>query len=174
VGHCDRLEWSEAADLLNQALPVLGAAGDHETRCRAWGLLGLIHLRRHEFVQSREYLQRCIRLADESGLLVDGTYARSVLAEWYTAQKANDRARELLATSLRMLRACGDRNGEVWILGAMARLFASEERFDEALEVAEESVRVSASVGNAVLAAQRQSHVDELRVARVRQLQPHP
>jgi tetratricopeptide (TPR) repeat protein len=173
VGHCDRKEWDEAADLLNRALPVLGGAGDHETQSRAWGVLGLIHLRRHEFAQSREYLQRSIRLADELGLLVDGTYARSILAEWYATQGVNDRAQELLATSLRMLRACGDRNGEVRILTAMAQLFATEERFDEAVAVAEESVRVSVSVGNAVVAAQRQAYVDELRLAEVRQLQPH-
>jgi DNA-binding SARP family transcriptional activator len=172
VAHCDLRNWGPAADLLNQALPVLEAAGDRETECRAWGVLGLTHLRRDELDQAKEYLDRSLRLTDELGLLLDGAYARWVLAEWHAAQGANDRARELVTVSLRMVRASRDRNGEVRMLSTMAKLFAAEQRFSEALEVAEESVRISLSVGNLLLASQMQDYVDDLRQAKVQQLQP--
>jgi DNA-binding SARP family transcriptional activator/energy-coupling factor transporter ATP-binding protein EcfA2 len=163
VTRYDQQEWREVVTLLEQALPALQTAGDRETECRAWGVLGMVHLRQGRHDEAMRYLERSVALTGELGLVIDGAYARVALSELHAAQGRIDLAREMVELSLRVIRASGDRNGEIRMLNRLAHMLASQQRSDEALSAAEQAAELSAIVGNPHLQAQQRALVAELR-----------
>ena len=163
VAYCDGREWDLAARMLRRALPVLEAAGDRETRCRALGVLGFVHLRCGEYDSAREHLEQSVAMSGELGMLVDAAYARATLSQLHAALGRTEQAHETMQISLRMVRAIGDRSGESRMLIQLAELYAAQGRYTEAVDAGEQAVRISHAVGNVLSAAQRQEYVDGLR-----------
>jgi DNA-binding SARP family transcriptional activator len=163
VAYCDAHDWDAAAALLLAALPVLEAAGDGETRCRALGVLGFVHLRRGEYGAARWHLERSVAVSGEVGLLVDGVYARMMLSQMHAEMGCTEQAHDTINISLQTMRAIGDRSGESRILMLLAELYVAEDRLDEAIEVAEQAVRITRVVGNVLAAKHRQEWIENLR-----------